>query len=134
MLSSSFSSVRILFPETLDLRRHHLFDHLPEAHGRLPIELPPRLRRICQSLPGLQRACQCRVARDARAPVLPYAGISRLAQLVQGVQFPDADDEIVGSRALQHEPHRTDEVAGVAPIPGDLEVAQDELAVLDDRL
>ena len=107
---------------------------LGEADPRLPPELAPRLGGIGQEQVHLGRPLESGVAHDVLLPVEPDMVEGHLHQLAHAVGFAGADHVVLGGRLLQHPPHRVDVIAGVAPVPASVEIAQPKLggqAVLD---
>ena len=77
----------------------------------------------------LGRAHEAGVALDQTRSQssMPAAEKASVEQLPDGVGLAGGDDVVVGLVLLEHEPHGLAEVAGEAPVPGRVEVAQGEL-------
>ena len=56
----------------------------------------------------------------------PTCSNAQRDELLDAVQLSGRDDEVVGLVLLEHEPHRADVVARVAPVAPRLEVAEPE--------
>src|SRR5258706_5418542 len=67
-------------------------------------------------------------------PVQTHAAISRLTQVAQRMQLSRTHYKVVRRLLLQHEPHRSHEVDGVAPIASNFEVPKCKPPVSHDRL
>ena len=68
-----------------------------------------------------------RIATDVVPPFEPDVGERTLDELLDRVTLARRDDVVVRLVLLQHEPHRPDVVARIAPVAAGVEVAEDEL-------
>ena len=87
-----------------------------------------RLRRVADEQIDLGRTEEARILLHVLLPVVE-AGLfeRRLDELAHLVRLAGGDDVVVGLVLLQHQPHRLDVVAGVAPVALGLEVAEHEV-------
>src|SRR5918996_4311718 len=102
----------------------HAIDQLREAHLRFPPELGPGPGRVGAQLLHLERPEVSGIQLDVPLPVQADVSERQLAELPDRVGLPGADHVVPGLVPLHHQPDRVDEVAGVTPVSGRVQVAQ----------
>src|SRR5881628_1779370 len=106
---------------------HHL-DELLEGDVWCPAERSLRLRCIGNQEVDLCRAKEPLVLHDELPIVEIDATEGNVTKLSHGPRAAGADDVIVRRGLLQHEPHRTDIVAGETPVAPCFQVTEPDLA------
>ena len=118
----------------------HFSDELGETRPRRPAQFFPRLARIAEKMPNLQRPEIARIdfdqtvlrtgevapffeARSAPFDPLADMGESELDEFAHTVRLTGRQDEVVGLLGLKDPPHALDIVLGVSPITKRVEIA-----------
>src|SRR6266511_3512045 len=111
----------------LHVRGHHQAHQALEVRERTPSQRRARLRRIPPKLGDIGGSNEGFVVANERRPVI-HADLCerRVEEVTHAVGHPGCDHEIVSLRALQHHPHSLDVLGGIAPVPPDVEVTEDE--------
>ena len=104
--SESLGTALELALEVREVRIHHHPDQFRETDGGLPAKHAPGFAGIGSQIDTPQRdeSTGSRSRRDRASPT-PHAR-RRLRRIPAPMGFAGADDVIVGSVLLQHEPHR----------------------------
>jgi hypothetical protein len=110
-------------PVSLQIRLDHLRDKVFKRYRRLPFEMQPRLASVALQEVHLGRSLQL-VARHHMIAIIE-AGIGKrqLTKISHAGRPTSRHNVIVRLLLLEHQPHRTDVIFRMSPIPFRLEIA-----------
>src|SRR5260370_22487725 len=120
-------TVTRLFARQLEIALDHQLDQLLERRPRGPAQRLAGLGRIALQVVDFRRPEVTGVELQEIAVIEADVAERLFAQLADRMALSGGDDEIVGFVLLHCQPHRLDEVLGVAPVAAGLEVAEEQL-------